>query len=233
MSFGVRYSHKWLDKTIEDIGVNVPGVGEVFYIANPGSAIGEHSPRRSSTPTRPARRRRSASTTASSSASQAPSEQPLVDRHQLPDQPARTATTPVSPARTKTAAPARTSIATSTASTCRSTRPASRSTAGCRPIGRSTSRRQTTYDLPWGTNLGAFFQVGSGQPLSQQVTDRRCAGLQPRPRQPGTLADLLADGPPGPARLPAAGPHPRRRGREHQQPVRSGHVHEHQQHAVP
>ena len=33
-----------------------------------------------------------------------------------------------------------------------------------------TFKTTTTYDLPWGTNLGAFFQVGSGQPLSQQVT---------------------------------------------------------------
>ena len=33
-----------------------------------------------------------------------------------------------------------------------------------------TFKTQTTYDLPWGTNLGAFFYAGSGQPLSSQVT---------------------------------------------------------------
>lgn len=42
MSVGLRYSHKWLNETIEDIGVIVPGVGEVFYIANPGKGLGEY-----------------------------------------------------------------------------------------------------------------------------------------------------------------------------------------------
>lgn len=41
MSVGIRYAHKWLNETIEDIGVQVPGVGEVFYIANPGKGFGE------------------------------------------------------------------------------------------------------------------------------------------------------------------------------------------------
>lgn len=40
LSFGVRYTHKWIIQTIEDIGVIVPGVGEVFYIANPGLGLG-------------------------------------------------------------------------------------------------------------------------------------------------------------------------------------------------
>jgi hypothetical protein len=38
-SLGVRYTHKWLDRTIEDSGINVPGVGEVFFIANPGYGV--------------------------------------------------------------------------------------------------------------------------------------------------------------------------------------------------
>ena len=42
MSVGVRYVHKWLDRTIEDVGVLVPGVGEVFFIANPGEGVAEH-----------------------------------------------------------------------------------------------------------------------------------------------------------------------------------------------
>jgi hypothetical protein len=41
MSIGVRYAHKWLNETIEDIGVQVPGVGEIFYIANPGKGFGK------------------------------------------------------------------------------------------------------------------------------------------------------------------------------------------------
>ena len=40
MSIGVRYAHKWWNETVDDIGVQVPGVGEVFYIANPGVGIG-------------------------------------------------------------------------------------------------------------------------------------------------------------------------------------------------
>jgi hypothetical protein len=42
MSVGVRYTHKWIDKAIEDVGVVDPVVGaEIFYIANPGEGIGE------------------------------------------------------------------------------------------------------------------------------------------------------------------------------------------------
>ena len=36
ISVGARYVHKQIDRTIEDVGVIVPGIGEVFYIANPG-----------------------------------------------------------------------------------------------------------------------------------------------------------------------------------------------------
>ncbi|MGE3343499.1 MAG: TonB-dependent receptor [Vicinamibacterales bacterium] len=38
-SVGVRYVHKQLDRTIEDVGVVVPGLGEVFFTANPGEGI--------------------------------------------------------------------------------------------------------------------------------------------------------------------------------------------------
>src|SRR6185295_7705435 len=41
MSMGVRFTHKWIDMAIEDVGVQVPGVGEVFYTANPGYGYGE------------------------------------------------------------------------------------------------------------------------------------------------------------------------------------------------
>jgi hypothetical protein len=43
MSVGVRYAHKWLDRTIEDVGIQVAGVGEVFMIANPGFGIAEYT----------------------------------------------------------------------------------------------------------------------------------------------------------------------------------------------
>jgi len=39
ISLGFRAVHKELVRTIEDVGVLVPGVGEVFYIANPGEGI--------------------------------------------------------------------------------------------------------------------------------------------------------------------------------------------------
>ena len=42
MSLGVRYAHKWLDRAIEDQGIQVPGVGEVFYIVNVGEGIGQN-----------------------------------------------------------------------------------------------------------------------------------------------------------------------------------------------
>jgi carboxypeptidase family protein len=41
MSVGARYTHKWLTRTIEDNGISVPGVGEVFFIANPGYGLAE------------------------------------------------------------------------------------------------------------------------------------------------------------------------------------------------
>ena len=41
-SIGFRYTHKWLNKAIEDVGVVDPVIGaEIFFIANPGEGIGE------------------------------------------------------------------------------------------------------------------------------------------------------------------------------------------------
>ena len=39
---GVRYSRKRFDRTIEDTGVLVPGIGEVYRITNPGERMGEN-----------------------------------------------------------------------------------------------------------------------------------------------------------------------------------------------
>jgi hypothetical protein len=36
---GARFIYKHLVRTIEDVGILVPGIGEVFYIANPGEGI--------------------------------------------------------------------------------------------------------------------------------------------------------------------------------------------------
>lgn len=40
-SVGIRYVHKQVDKTIDDVGTLVPGVGEVYYYANPGFGLAE------------------------------------------------------------------------------------------------------------------------------------------------------------------------------------------------
>ena len=42
IAVGIRYSRKRFDRTIEDTGVLVPGIGEVYRITNPGESIGEN-----------------------------------------------------------------------------------------------------------------------------------------------------------------------------------------------
>jgi hypothetical protein len=39
MALSARYVHKQVDRAIEDVGVMVPGLGEVYYIANPGEGV--------------------------------------------------------------------------------------------------------------------------------------------------------------------------------------------------
>ena len=39
MAIAARYVHKQVGRAIEDVGVIVPGIGEVFYIANPGEGV--------------------------------------------------------------------------------------------------------------------------------------------------------------------------------------------------
>ncbi len=39
MSVSARYVHKQVDRAIEDVGVPTPGLGEVFWIANPGEGM--------------------------------------------------------------------------------------------------------------------------------------------------------------------------------------------------
>jgi hypothetical protein len=41
MSLGVRYIHKWMTRTIEDVGIMAPGIGEVYLISNPGFGYSE------------------------------------------------------------------------------------------------------------------------------------------------------------------------------------------------
>ena len=165
MSFGVRYSHKWLDRTIEDVGILVPGVGEVFYIANPGFGIARHI-LGEQYPTTPKAKRdydgvefrlrkrlsNSWSTDTSflisrlygnysglASTDENGRTSPNVDR--LFDG--------LYMSFDETGKPLYGRLATD------------------RPF---TFKSQTTYDLPWGTALGAIFYAASGQPLSSQAT---------------------------------------------------------------
>ena len=39
MTVGIRYVRKELERTVEDVGVVAPGIGEVFFISNPGEGI--------------------------------------------------------------------------------------------------------------------------------------------------------------------------------------------------
>ncbi|HEX6974940.1 MAG TPA: TonB-dependent receptor, partial [Vicinamibacterales bacterium] len=39
MSVGVRYTHKTLDRTIEDVGIALSGIGEFYFISNPGEGL--------------------------------------------------------------------------------------------------------------------------------------------------------------------------------------------------
>ena len=41
MSVGARYVHKWLDRTIEDVGIIYPGIGEIYIHGNPGFGMTE------------------------------------------------------------------------------------------------------------------------------------------------------------------------------------------------
>jgi Carboxypeptidase regulatory-like domain/TonB-dependent Receptor Plug Domain len=165
MSFGVRYSHKWLNRTIEDVGILVPGIGEVFYIANPGFGIaqrilGDQFPttpkakrdydgvefrlrkrlaNRWSTDTSFLISRLYGNYSGLASTDENGRTSPNVDR--LFDG--------LYMSFDETGKPVYGRLATD------------------RPF---TFKSQTTYDLPWGTGLGAIFYAASGQPLSSQAT---------------------------------------------------------------
>ena len=128
MSFGMRYVHKGWDETIDDIGVCEPGsqvCGEVYNIANPGKGIGK-TPIDGTAPTVPevvnvydglefvVRKRYSNNWQGTRAFCSAGS----------------MATTAVWRARTRTAASRRTSAATTTRCSCRSTRRATKRSAG-------------------------------------------------------------------------------------------------------
>jgi Carboxypeptidase regulatory-like domain len=168
MSLGVRYSHKWLDRTIEDVGINVPGVGEVFYIANPGFGYGNKVLAQQD-PTAPG----------------TPRAQRVYDgvefrlKKRLSNRWSTDSTFLVSRTWGNYSGLAssdengRTSpnVDRNFDGLYMSFDQTGKAVYGRLPTDRPFSfKSTTTYDLPWGTNLGAFFFVGSGQPLSSQIT---------------------------------------------------------------
>ncbi len=77
-----------------------------------------------------------------------------------------------------------------------------------------------SYLMPFGTQVGAFFYVGSGTPVSRTVVQhQQHPAVRGRPRQPRQNADPLADGPARVARDQAAGQQARASRGEHPQPV--------------
>jgi hypothetical protein len=168
MSFGIRYSHKWLDRTIEDVGINVPGVGEVFYIANPGFGLGDkvlaqQDPTAPGTPKAERtydgvefRLRKRLSHRWSTDTSV------LLSRiygnySGLASSDENGRTSP--------------NVDRNFDGLYMSFDQTGRPLYGKLPTDRPfTFKTTTTYDLPWGTNLGVFFFAGSGQPLSSQIT---------------------------------------------------------------
>ena len=165
MSFGIRYAHKWLDRTIEDVGILVPGVGEVFYIANPGFGIAQNilGPQYPSTP-------------------KAKRDYDGVEfrlRKRLANRWSTDTSFLVSRLYGNYSGLASTDENGRTApnvdrlfdglymSFDETGKPLYGRLATDRPF---TFKTQTTYDLPWGTGIGAFFYAASGQPLSSQTT---------------------------------------------------------------
>ena len=47
IQLGARLVHKEIVRTIEDVGVYFPGIGEVYVIGNPGEGLMEGKPARS------------------------------------------------------------------------------------------------------------------------------------------------------------------------------------------
>ena len=163
MSLGVRYAHKWLDRTDRRRGragrrASAKSSRSRIPATASRSTRWGHVPDVSRAAEGAARLRRPRIPPAQALPTTAGRSTPAICTA------ASTATTPAWPAPTRTAAPRRTSSARSTACTCRSTRPG-------RPIyGRLQTDRphtfelQGTYDFKWGTGVAIDQFVGTGTP---------------------------------------------------------------------
>ena len=168
MSVGTRYTHKWIDKAIEDVGVQVPGIGEVFYIGQPGLRASAQYPLGTELPG--ARRTRCAHYDGLEFTfnrrlqnnwmlNVEPAAQPHVGQLLGPDQLGRE----------RPQLAERQPLLRRPLHVVRSDGEAGR-TAGCSRIGRGVLKMQPSYILPWGTMAGAEIDVESGLPQSSTVT---------------------------------------------------------------
>ncbi len=42
LTLGARYVHKWIDRALDDVGVSIPGLGTVKFVANPGFGVAQN-----------------------------------------------------------------------------------------------------------------------------------------------------------------------------------------------
>ncbi len=227
---GARFIHKDLVRTIEDVGIVVPGIGEVYYIANPGEGISltlndpslPNFPKAERDYTgleltfqKPLLRQLGAS-----SASYTYSEllrQLLRPRQLRRERPHVAQRQPVLRPHRGHLRPQR----------------QPRDRAGSAPTGRTGSRAQFIYRFGWDMTCAVNQYLGSGIPISEQAfVGREHPVLPLRPRQPRPHRHPDADRPVGLPELqdrqhgPAARPHraqPVRPGRGHAPPQRADH----------
>lgn len=174
MSLDLRYVHKSLDRTIEDVGTQVPGLGERFFITNPGLGTVGLYPLGPNFPAVPRAERQY-------DALEVTLRKRFSDRWQM--------NTIYTFSRLYGNYPGLASSDEVGADGDGRTSPNvnrlfdglyNSFDANARPVyGRlgtdrpHTLRLQGSYDLPWGTSVGVRQFVQSGVPLSREVTNKR------------------------------------------------------------
>ena len=190
IAVGVRYSRKRFDRTIEDTGVLVPGIGEVYRITNPGEGIGENVLRDfagcTTCPNQPKPTRNYDGVefrflkrlSNSWQVTTHVSLQPAVGQLLRPDQLGRE----------QPQLAERQPLLRRPVLLVRSHRPAG-VRACCRPIARTCSRSRARTILPWGTGVGLYWLAESGTPLQTRDAREGHSVLPLRPRRSRPHAD--------------------------------------------
>ncbi len=233
MSVGVRYAHKWMDRTIEDVGIAVPGVGEVFYISNPGRGISENL-----------LRDKAGCTTCPN--------QPIPER--VYDGLEFRLTKRLSNRWYMKTSYLRSRLTGNYSGLASSDENGRNSPSVNRffdgqymsfdqtgapvygPLGTDRPHQfklQASYTLPWGTQAGMFYQLASGLPQQQQVTVLNVPVFNLGRNSMGRSPNVQPDRPHRLSAGRAVRPHGRDLRGERHQPVRSGHRDGVHQHALP